>query len=115
VSLQPVADGSRPPVEDHPLDRLAAAVRAVPGVADLFGGARGEIGTHLPGRRISGMRIRGDRTEITIAAEFGRDLNALASAVRLAAAPHATGEIDVMIGDIVPPTSWDGSRAQPGA
>lgn len=89
--------------EEHPLDRLAADVRAVPGVADLYGGAMGEIGTHLPGRRIAGLRTRGDRTEITVAAHFGRDLGVLAAAVRAAATVHTTGPVDVTIGDVVLP------------
>ncbi|MFN2318577.1 MAG: hypothetical protein ABR500_02695 [Dermatophilaceae bacterium] len=97
-AVQPRREG-----EDHPLDRLAATVRAVPGVAELYGGAMGEIGTHLPGRRIAGLRTRGERTEITVAAEFGRDLHNLATAVRTAAAAHTTGEVDVTIGDIVFP------------
>lgn len=89
--------------ETHPLDRLAATVRAVPGVADLYGGAAGEIGTHLPGRRIAGLRARGDRIEITVAAEYGRDLTELASAVRRAVATETSGPVDVAIGDVVLP------------
>ena len=94
--------------EDHPLDRLAATVLGVPGVADLYGGSMGEIGTHLPGRRIAGLRQRDDRIEITVVAEFGRDLNQLAEAVRAAAAAHTAGKVDVTIGDVRPPA---GSRS----
>jgi len=42
----------------EPADDLAAAVLAVPGVARLNGGALGEIGTYLPGRRVPGIRWR---------------------------------------------------------
>lgn len=103
--VQPRREG-----DDHPLDRLAAAVRAVPGVADLYGGAMGEIGTHLPGRLIPGLRTRGDRTEITVSAEFGRDLNDVAAAVRVAAAAHTSGQVDVTIGDVVPPRGLRGGE-----
>lgn len=96
--------------EDHPLDRLAATVREVPGVVDLYGGTMGEIGTHLPGRRIAGLRARGERTEITIVAEYGRDLGRLAESVRAAAAAHTTGEVDVTIGDIAAPADPGGTE-----
>jgi hypothetical protein len=96
--------------EDHPLDRLAATVLGVPGVADLYGGSMGEIGTHLPGRRIAGLRQRSDRIEITVVAEFGRELNQLAEAVRAAAAAHTSEQVDVTIGDIAPPRGLQSSE-----
>ena len=43
------------PAGDDIADRVAAAVIAVPGVAFLHGGVFGEIGTYLPGRRVSGV------------------------------------------------------------
>lgn len=106
-AVQPGREG-----EDHPLDRLAATVLRVPGVADLYGGTMGEIGTHLPGRRIAGLRTRGDRTEITIVAEYGRDLGHLSAAVRAAAAAHTTGQVDVTIGDVVHPDEVRDSEDQ---
>ncbi|NYD21599.1 Asp23/Gls24 family envelope stress response protein [Kineococcus aurantiacus] len=41
-------------------DDVAAAVRAVPGVARLHAGALGELGTYLPGRRVPGVRVGDD-------------------------------------------------------
>ncbi|NAZ75284.1 hypothetical protein GTQ99_07580 [Kineococcus sp. T13] len=41
-------------------DDLARAALAVPGVARLHGGALGEVGTYLPGRRVAGVRLTGD-------------------------------------------------------
>ena len=87
--------------EEHPLDRLAARVRNVPGVVDLYGGISGEIGTHLPGRRIAGLRTRGDRTEVSVIAEFGQDLADLAERVRSAVAAETAGIVDVSIGDVM--------------
>ena len=42
------------------VDRVAAAVRAVPGVHDLHGGAFGEVAAYLPGRRVPGLRVGSD-------------------------------------------------------
>ncbi|WP_432522630.1 hypothetical protein [Kineococcus sp. SYSU DK006] len=41
-------------------DDLAQAALTVPGVARLHGGALGEVGTYLPGRRVAGVRLAGD-------------------------------------------------------
>lgn len=82
-------------------DRVAAAVRAVPAVVDLHGGALGEVGIHLPGRRISGIRERDGRWEIHVTARLGESLTAVSRQVRDAAAPHVRGAvIDVVIEDV---------------
>ena len=54
-------------------DSIAAAVLAVPGVAALHPGMFGEVGTYLPGRRVTGVRITDD--EVTHS--FGHSLNEL--------------------------------------
>ncbi|MDQ0375396.1 hypothetical protein [Cellulomonas humilata] len=45
---------------------VAAAVLAVPGVVRLHGGRFGELGTYLPGRRVTGVRIDDEGTEVHV-------------------------------------------------
>lgn len=47
-----------------PAEAVAAAVLAVPGVVRLHGGRFGELGTYLPGRRVTGVRIDDEGTEV---------------------------------------------------
>ena len=54
------------PRADDLADRVAAAVRNVPGVADLHTGAFGEVATHLPGRRVGGVQIRADHCAVHV-------------------------------------------------
>ncbi|OLT19330.1 hypothetical protein BJF78_11375 [Pseudonocardia sp. CNS-139] len=71
------------------MDRLAAAVLAVPGVARLDGGPFGTVASLLPGRRVDGVRIGvGDEpVELAVVARLGRPLPRLAE--ELAAAVRA--------------------------
>jgi hypothetical protein len=59
------------PAPNEPADRVAAAVRAVPGVADLHPGMFGEVGTYLPGRRVPGIRIDDGAVQVHICVVFG--------------------------------------------
>jgi uncharacterized alkaline shock family protein YloU len=45
---------------------VAAVVLAVPGVVRLHGGRFGELGTYLPGRRVTGVRIDDEGTEVHV-------------------------------------------------
>jgi hypothetical protein len=71
----PAADGSA----DEAV-RLAAAVRAHPGVARLDGGPFGTVAALLPGRRVVGVRIgAGDEpVELAVVARPGIPLPRLA-------------------------------------
>ena len=64
---------AKQPAGADEVDLLAAAVRAVPGVAALHPGMFGEVGTYLPGRRVPGIRTVGDVTEV-VRHEFGQCL-----------------------------------------
>ncbi|WP_018157440.1 hypothetical protein [Demetria terragena] len=82
-------------------DRLAESVRDVPSVLDLHGGVMGEVGTYLPGRRISGIREYDDRWEIHVTARLGYPLAEVSRQVRDAASAHVPGvPIDVVIEDL---------------
>jgi uncharacterized alkaline shock family protein YloU len=86
-----------------PADVIAAAVSAVPGVAGLHGGMFGEAATHLPGRRIPGIRLDGADTEIHVSLLFGHPIRATAEAVRDAVARLVTGPVHVTVEDVVRP------------
>ena len=82
-------------------DVIAAAVTAVDGVADLHGGMFGEAATYLPGRRVPGIRLAEDGTEVHVSLLFGYPLRSTAEAVRDAVAPLVTGPVHVTVEDVV--------------
>lgn len=91
-------------VEPPDPDQVAAAVLAVPGVARLHGGLFGEVATYLPGRRVTGVQVGGDRVGVHVAGLLGMPIPELVAAVRAAAAPLVGGlPIDVVVEDVVMP------------
>ncbi len=84
------------------IDRIAAAVLAVPGVHDLHGGMFGEVGTYLPGRRVTGIRIGDDGTDIHVSVHFGAAIRETAAAIRAAVSPFVQSPVSVTVEDIVP-------------
>ncbi len=93
---------SRPAAAPEPADVVAAAVRGVPGVADLHAGMFGEVGTYLPGRRIPGVRLGESDTDIHVSIVFGAPVRETAQAVRRAVAPLVVGPVCVSIEDVLP-------------
>lgn len=94
-----VADGSH---QDHPTaaDDIAAAVRAVPGVSGLHAGAHGEVGTYLPGRRVAGVRLGADATEVHIAVVMGSSIADVAQRVVAAVEPLTQAPVQVHVEDV---------------
>ena len=84
------------------VDAVAAAVLAVDGVVALHGGALGEVGTYLPGRRVPGIRTDGDGTEIHVTVAYGTDVRPAADRVRAAVTGLVTPPVHVTIEDVVP-------------
>lgn len=93
-----------PGTEADPAEVVAAAVRAVPGVAGLYGGLFGEVATHLAGRRVPGVRIddRGD-VEVHIVIRWGHPVPATADAVRRAVSALVPGGVRVVVDDVAVP------------
>ena len=83
------------------VDRIAAAVTVVDGVADLHGGMFGEAATYLPGRRVAGVRLGEDGTEVHVSLLFGYPLRPTAEAVRDAVAALVPGPVHVTVEDVV--------------
>ena len=93
-------------------DLVAAAVRACPLVADLHGGAFGEVATYLPGRRIPGIRIDEFAITVHVVARFPAVLSQVADEVRAAVAPYSGAKaVDVVIEDIAVPGARPESAA----
>ena len=64
-------------VDGVDVDAVARAVRACAGVADLYSGRFGEIGSYLPGRRVGGVQVDDTSVTVHIRARWGygvRDL-----------------------------------------
>ena len=86
-------------------DAVAAAARSVPGVADLHTGAFGEVATYLPRRRVNGVRLRDDVTEIHVVLSWGSPLLQTADRVRAAVSGLVTTPVEVTVEDVVGPTT----------
>ncbi|MDX1890719.1 hypothetical protein [Mycolicibacterium sp. 050158] len=82
-------------------DVVAAAVRGVPGVADLHAGMFGEVGTYLPGRVVAGIRIREELTEVHVTLYFGAPVRETAARVREVVGGIVGGPVDVTVEDVV--------------
>ncbi len=87
---------------DELADRVVAAVRAVPGVADLHAGPFGEVATYLRGRRVAGVQLRGDRCAVHVVVFWGAPVLATADLVVAAVRPLVGGVVDVTVEDVVP-------------
>lgn len=82
---------------------VADAVSAVPGVFGLHAGALGEAVTLLPGRRVAGIRITDEASEVHIAVEHGRPVREIADAVRQATRGVVDRPVTVVVEDIATP------------
>ena len=91
----------------EPADAVAAAVLSVPGVAGLHPGTFGEVATYLAGRKVTGVRLRDDSTEVHITVAWPAPVLATADAVRAAAAPLVRTPVDVYVQDVVQPAVPD--------
>jgi hypothetical protein len=82
-------------------DTVASIARAVPGVAGLHPGPFGEVATHLPGRRVAGVRIDDERIEVHLVLAADAHIRDTAAAVRQAVSTAFGGRrVDVSVNDI---------------
>jgi hypothetical protein len=84
-----------------PAELVAATVLAVPGVAGLHGGTFGTVGTYLPGRTVTGVRLRADAAEVHVVLFRGAPVLATADLIRAAIGHLVTGPVDVSVEDLV--------------
>jgi len=85
-------------------DQVAAAVLTVRGVTGLHGGMFGETATYLPGRRVLGVRLTEDVTDIHLTLAYGAPVFATAQQVRTAVAALVPGPVNVTVEDVTSPT-----------
>ncbi|WP_456789684.1 hypothetical protein [Cellulomonas sp. P5_C5] len=83
-----------------PAEVVAAAVLAVPGVVRLHGGRFGELGTYLPGRRVTGVRIDDEGTEVHVVVSDLVPVPATAARVQRAVSAVAPMPVRVHVEDI---------------
>ncbi|OLR91838.1 hypothetical protein [Actinokineospora bangkokensis] len=89
-------------------DVIAAAVRAAPGVADLHGGRFGEVATLLPGRRVTGVRVRPDEVTVSVVGRYPATVAEIGTDVRAAVGP-LDRPVHVLVSDYAPATPDDPS------
>lgn len=82
-------------------DLVAAAALSVPGVAGLHGGTFGESATYLPGRRVTGVRLGQEITEVHLTLVYGVPVLETAERVRTAVGPLVSTPIEISIEDVV--------------
>lgn len=82
---------------------VAAVVLAVPGVVRLHGGPFGGIGTYLPGRRVTGVRIDDDGTEVHVVLSATEPVAATAGRIQRAVSAVAPMPVRVHVDDIDQP------------
>lgn len=105
-----------PTSADPPMlaERVAAAVGAHPSVVRLHGGAYGDLATHLPGRRLVGVRLgaAGEPVELGVVLLLDRPIPGVVRSLRRLVSGLCGGApVDVVVGDvIVPGVSDDGRR-----
>lgn len=63
-------------------------------------GSFGEVATYLPGRRVEGVRLTVDLTEVHVVVAADVDLRTVAHEVRGATSPLVRGSVDVFIEDL---------------
>lgn len=102
----------RPPAEPTEVaDRVRAAVLAVPGVAAMHSGSFGEVATYLPGRKVDGVRVRADVTEVDVVVDWGVHVLETADSVRAAVQAITRPTVTVVIQDVAaPPGAVDATR-----
>jgi len=79
---------------------VEAVVLALPGVVRLDGGRFGGIGTYLPGRRITGVRIDEEGTEVHIVVAGVEPIQTTAGRVQRAVSAIAPMPVHVHVEDI---------------
>lgn len=91
--------------QDELADRVVAAVLAVPGVVRLHAGVFGEVATYLPGRAVTGVRLRPEETEVHLVVSVGRPLPDVARDVHEALRGLVPGPVRVFVEDVESPPS----------
>lgn len=91
-------------VDGVSVDAVAAAVTACAGVAGMYSGRFGEIGTYLPGRRVSGVQVEADAVTVQVRSRWGVPAAQLLQQITAVTAPLTGGRsVHVVVADIDDP------------
>ena len=93
--------GAPPPVE--PADLVVAAVTDIDGVEAMHPGMFGEVATYLPGRKVVGVQIRPEVTNVDVVLEWGVPVPATAELVRRAVEGLVGTPAHVTVQDVTEP------------
>jgi hypothetical protein len=86
------------------IEAIATRVAACQGVIELSAGSSGTVATHLPGRRVVGVRAQGERIQIHVVGAWDAAIPVLAGEIRKKIAAFVDGRpIDVVVEDIGEP------------
>lgn len=89
------------------VDRVAAAVRGCPAVADLVGGPPSGAATYLPGRRIDGITVTAGTVLIQVRGRWEPAPELAAQVHHAAGAVAPLHRVEVILADIEdPPPTW---------
>ena len=111
----PVTESAPTPAHASPsalailAEKVAAAVAAHPAVAGLDGGPFGAIATHLPGRRLLGVRIgEGDEpVELAVVLYPDRPIPEVVGVLRREVSRICGGAaVDITVSDLELPPGW---------
>ena len=116
VASDPAAGAaSAGPVTAEPVtaDVVAAALEQVP-VVRLH--AATPVATHLPGRRVAGVRMHDRQVEVHVAVVYPTTVAEAAASVRAALAHLDLTSVDVVVDDVLHPEDVEkgGGQPQPG-
>ncbi|MFJ2297639.1 Asp23/Gls24 family envelope stress response protein [Oerskovia paurometabola] len=108
--LRPPSGRFPPPLPDdvaqgETAERIVAAVLAVPGVVRLHAGVFGEVATYLPGRAVTGVRLRPEETEVHLVVSTDRPIPAVARDVHESVRALTPGPVRVYVEDVESPPS----------
>lgn len=93
------------------VDELAAAAAGCPGVAGLYAGRFGEIGSYLPGRRVAGVEVGRDAVTIQVRSRWNVTASDLLRQISTVTAGRTGGRsLRVVMADIEDPAEpWSAS------
>ncbi|RSZ64487.1 hypothetical protein EAH68_04695 [Corynebacterium hylobatis] len=82
-------------------DRVAAGIRAIPGVAGLHAGRFGEVALLYPRHRVRGLRVTPTVLEVHLVVDLAapRPLPEISAQVRAVVADFLETEVDVFFAD----------------
>jgi len=81
-------------------DLVVAAVTTVDGVSGMHAGMFGEVATYLPGRRVIGVQLREDGTNVHVILRWGVPLPDTVDAIRAALALVVNTPVHVTVEDV---------------